>query len=195
MKLTVNPKATNPFGRKSKKNLCSLELGEYFQGAQESLEVLHMCLWTWLRWCFHDVYMSILSHIVLFVHFYIFQKYINFFNGKISFTFILTHYCLGDFWRKHQWPAICYVSKYWKTLVKNVWVTKDILIISVNKLLTEAVWIKIKVNLPHDAKRSIYTELLKQWPNLTGHFPLVTLRVYRRGLKTDQETPMKEGFS
>lgn len=44
MKLTVNPKATNPFGRKPKKNLCSLELGEYFQGAQESLEVLHMCL-------------------------------------------------------------------------------------------------------------------------------------------------------
>ena len=45
MKLTVNPNATNPFGRKSKKNLCSLELGKYFQGAQESLELLYMCLW------------------------------------------------------------------------------------------------------------------------------------------------------
>ena len=44
MKLTVNPNATNPFGRKSKKNLCSLELGKYFQGAQESLELLYMCL-------------------------------------------------------------------------------------------------------------------------------------------------------
>ena len=30
MKLTVNSKATNPFGRKSKKNMCSLELGKYF---------------------------------------------------------------------------------------------------------------------------------------------------------------------
>ena len=44
MELTVNPKATNPFRRKSKKNLCSFELGKYFQGAEESLEVLYVCL-------------------------------------------------------------------------------------------------------------------------------------------------------
>ena len=79
MELTVNPKATNPFRRKSKKNLCSFELGKYFQGAEESLEVLYVCLWTWLWWCFHDVNMSTLGHIVLFVHSAIFQKSVNFF--------------------------------------------------------------------------------------------------------------------